>query len=115
VTFSLYAKGVRGELARGGRYTVGDGEPATGVTLIMDTVLESLPRRPGPRRVFVPLEGAADASLRLRRDGWITVHAVGEVDVLDAEAARLRCGFVLDGETVRPVIRPAPTPRSRTT
>jgi ATP phosphoribosyltransferase regulatory subunit len=114
VTFSLYAKGVRGELARGGRYTVGDGEPATGVTLIMDTVLESLPRRPGPKRVFVPLETQADASLRLRQDGWITVHAVGEADDLDAEAARLRCGFVLDGETARPVIRPAPTTRSRT-
>jgi ATP phosphoribosyltransferase regulatory subunit len=113
VTFSLYAKRVRGELARGGRYLVGDGEPATGMTLIMDTVLECLPRRPGKRRVLVPLDAAADASLRLRRNDWITVHAVAEAADIDAEAARLKCGFVLDGDDVR-AIRPQPANRIRT-
>ncbi len=113
VTFSLYAKRVRGELARGGRYRVGGGEPATGVTLIMDTVLESLPRRAGKRRVFIPLHAPPDASLRLRRNGWITVHAVAEAGDVDAEAARLRCGFVLDGEDVRAIPSRSPT-RTRT-
>jgi hypothetical protein len=62
---------------------------------------------------MVPLEAAADASLRLRRNDWITVHAVAEAPDLDAEAARLRCGFVLDGGDVRP-IRPQPATRTRT-
>ncbi|MBL8658648.1 MAG: ATP phosphoribosyltransferase regulatory subunit, partial [Rhodospirillales bacterium] len=75
VTFSLSAKTGRGERARGGRYLAGDREPAPGATLIMDTVLESLPRRPAQRRVFVPLETSPEQSLRLRADGWITVHA----------------------------------------
>ena len=114
VTFSLYAKRVRGELARGGRYLVGDGEPATGVTLIMDTVLESLPRRPGKRRVFVPVDAPPDASLRLRRNDWITVHAVADTSDVDAEAARLRCGFVLDGGDVRPIRRQSSATRTRT-
>jgi len=113
VTFSLYAKGVRGELARGGRYRVGDREPATGVTLIMDTVLESLPRLPGKRRVFIPLDAPPEASLHLRRNDWITVHAVAGTADVDAEAARLRCGFVLDGGDVRAVHPRSPT-RSRT-
>lgn len=113
VTFSLYAKGVRGELARGGRYLVGDREPATGVTLIMDTVLESLPRLPGKRRVLIPLDAPPEASLHLRRNDWITVHAVAETVDVDAEAARLRCGFVLDGGDVRAVQPRSPT-RSRT-
>ncbi|MBL8660973.1 MAG: hypothetical protein JNM75_14610 [Rhodospirillales bacterium] len=69
----------------------------------MDTVLESLPRRPAQRRVFVPLETSPEQSLRLRADGWITVHAVENVGDVDVEAARLRCGHVVDGETVREV------------
>jgi ATP phosphoribosyltransferase regulatory subunit len=101
VTFSLYAKGVRGELGRGGRYLAGESEPATGVTLIMDTVLESLPLRPARRRVFVPPDVAPQQSLRLRQEGWITVHAVDEAADIDAEAMRLRCGHVIDGGRVR--------------
>ncbi|HRK94842.1 MAG TPA: hypothetical protein PK694_00850, partial [Rhodospirillales bacterium] len=92
---------------------VGDREPATGVTLIMDTVLESLPRLPGKRRVFIPLDAPPEASLHLRRNDWITVHAVAGTADVDAEAARLRCGFVLDGGDVRAVHPRSPT-RSRT-
>ncbi|MFQ5764685.1 MAG: ATP phosphoribosyltransferase regulatory subunit, partial [Rhodospirillales bacterium] len=62
VTFTFFAKGVRGELGNGGRYVAnGDeegtgGEPATGLTLFMDTVLQALPApAPAPAdRVFVP-------------------------------------------------------------
>lgn len=107
VTFSVYAKNVRGELARGGRYLAGDSEPATGVTLIMDAVLESLPRRPLPRRVFVPLGVSPEDGARLRADGWITVHAVDHADDFDIQAARLRCGHLVDGQTVREVRAPA--------
>ncbi len=103
VTFSLYAKDVRGELARGGRYLAGESEPATGVTLIMDAVLESLPRRPPRRRVFVPSGVPPEQSLCLRADGWITVHAVDDADNVDAEAARLRCGHVVDGQAIREI------------
>lgn len=107
VTFSLYAKGVRGELARGGRYLAGNGEPATGVTLIMDAVLESLPRPPAPRRVFVPLGVPPENTSRLRAEGWVTVHAVDEADDLDVEAARLRCQHVIEAGAVRETRRDA--------
>ena len=94
---------MRGELARGGRYLAGDSEPATGVTLIMDAVLESLPRRPLRRRVFVPLGVSPEDGERLRADGWITVHAVDHADDVDIQAGRPRCGHLVDGRTVREV------------
>lgn len=103
VTFSLYARHVRGELARGGRYLAGETEPATGVTLLLDTVLESLPRRLARRRVFVPTGEAPEQALRLREDGWITLFAVDENADSDSEAARLKCTHVLDNQIVREV------------
>lgn len=42
VSFTLFAKGARGELGRGGRYDAG-GESASGFTFYMDTILRSAP------------------------------------------------------------------------
>lgn len=109
VTFSLYARHVRGELARGGRYLAGETEPATGATLLLDTVLESLPRRPTRRRLFIPVGESAEQALRLRQEGWITVFAVDETADGDSEAVRLRCTHVLDNEIVREARAVPPT------
>ena len=57
-SFSLFAGGVRTELGRGGRYSVGDagaaGEEAAGCTIYVDTVLRAAPAPPAPRRVYLP-------------------------------------------------------------
>lgn len=112
VTFSLYARHVRGELARGGRYLAGETEPATGVTLLLNTVLESLPSRPARRRVFIPSDQSREQTLRLRAEGWITIFALNDNAGVDEEAVRLKCTHVLDDEIVREA-RAAP-PKSRT-
>ena len=79
------------------------GEPATGFTLFMDTLLSVAPRREPRRPVFVPFEAPLDVGRELRDTGWITVNGlVPEADAM-AEARRLGCGDVwLDG-AVRPV------------
>ncbi|HEC14278.1 MAG TPA: ATP phosphoribosyltransferase regulatory subunit, partial [Rhodospirillales bacterium] len=74
VTFAFFAKGVRGELGRGGRYLAGNGEPATGVSLFMDSVLRALPTPNNTgRRLFLPSETDEETARRLRHEGWITV------------------------------------------
>ncbi len=51
VSFTLFAKGARGELGRGGRYNVKlSGETATGFTLYMDSILRVVP----PQAEIVP-------------------------------------------------------------
>ncbi|MCC7272933.1 MAG: ATP phosphoribosyltransferase regulatory subunit [Alphaproteobacteria bacterium] len=92
LSFTLFARGVRGELGRGGRYEIGFGrdEPATGFTLYTDTLLRAAPRPPPPPRVFLPAGTAPAAALRLRGDGWITVQGLDDAPA-EAEARRLGC------------------------
>ena len=105
LSFTLFARGVRGELGAGGRYRTGTGgddagEPATGFTLFMDTVLRAVPMAPPPRRLFLPYGTPADVAARFRAEGWVTVASLAHADDEAAEARRLRCGHRLaDGAT----------------
>jgi ATP phosphoribosyltransferase regulatory subunit len=105
ISFTFFARGVRGELGRGGRYRTGNGggEPATGVTLYTDTILRALPLQKPPRRLYVPAGGDGAAAKRLRGEGWVTVVGLAPVGDPAAEAKRLNCGHRLEGETIHPV------------
>lgn len=103
LSFTLFARGVHGELGRGGRYEIGFGrdEPATGFTLYTDTLLRAAPRPQAARRVYVPIDAPADTARRLRAEGWVTIQALDDVEVA-AEAQRLGCSHRLaaDGRPV---------------
>ena len=102
VSFSFYARGVRGELGRGGRYRTGngEGEPATGLTLYTDTILRAVPAQTRPRRLYLPAGVDAATAKRLRSEGWVTVAGLETVRDPAAEAKRLNCGHRLEGATI---------------
>lgn len=93
LSFTLFAKGIRGELGRGGRYrtaTTGAnmvqaplpgangsavGEPAVGFTLFADTLLRAVPEFEADRRLYLPRSHRAEAA-RLRADGWVVICAL---------------------------------------
>ncbi|MDP6352650.1 MAG: ATP phosphoribosyltransferase regulatory subunit [Alphaproteobacteria bacterium] len=94
VSFTLFALGVRAELGSGGRYLTANGEPATGFTLFMDTLMQSVPGPSGRRRVFVPFATPAGPGQALRADGWVTINGLIPDDDPRFEAARLGCSHV---------------------
>ena len=76
-------------------------ERAPGVTLYVEAALAVLRPPPPPRRVLLPAGTPRDGAERLRRDGWDTVAALDRgIDAI-AEARRLRCSHVLDGDAPR--------------
>jgi ATP phosphoribosyltransferase regulatory subunit len=105
ISFTFFARGVRGELGRGGRYRTGNGggEPATGFTLYTDTILRAVPVPAPPRRLYVPAGSNAAVLRRLRGEGWVTVAGLAPVTDAAAEAKRLNCGHRLEGETIHAV------------
>jgi ATP phosphoribosyltransferase regulatory subunit len=96
IAFTLLGRGVRGEFGRGGRYVNHAGEAATGFSLYLDTLLGTLPTPEGPKRVFVPFGADAQAALKLRADGWVTVQGLSAGDTR-TEAKRLNCSHYLEG------------------
>lgn len=96
VSFSLFVRGVRGELGRGGRYRAGEtGEAATGLTFYMDTVIRALPAAAACRKVFIPHGSAPEVGRRLREQGWVTVAGLAPAADIAGEARRLGCSHLV--------------------
>jgi ATP phosphoribosyltransferase regulatory subunit len=112
VTFAVFAKNARGELGRGGRYRAGgetgggpDGEPATGLSFYMDTVLQVAPAPAERTRIFAPPGSDAATVEALRAEGWVVVAGVEPCGDANAAAAALDCREWLDGSKRRSVER----------
>jgi len=107
LSFTLFARGVRGELGRGGRYaaeTAADGaEPATGFSLFMDTVLSAVPAEPAARRLFLPKGTPPAEGARWRAEGWSTLADLAAAGEPRSEARRLGCSHVLVAGRIEPL------------
>lgn len=106
VSFALFARAIMGELGRGGRYEAGNNghnEPATGLTLFMDSVMQALPAATETSSVFLPFGTDPAQAKKLRVEGWRTVQALEQTKDAEAEARRLGCAHLLEGGTVRPL------------
>jgi len=103
VSFTLFARDVRGELGRGGRYVSelpgNGGESSTGFTLYMDTIMRALPSLARPHRVYLPAGCPADEGQRLRAEGWITLAGFAAADA-EGEARRLGCSHLWRDGTI---------------
>lgn len=102
VSFTLFAKGVRGELGRGGRYELGDGETATGFSLYLDSVMRAVPAPAPPVRLYLPHGQRAEAR-RLRAEGWQVVAGLAPEDSPEAEARRLGCSHLFKDGAAAPL------------
>ena len=99
VSFSLFADGVRGELGRGGRYSLASGESAIGFTLYLDSLMRAIPPRAAPRRLYLPFGTSGERARQLRAEGWLTVQGLDDGVDSQEEAKRLACGHILhDGQ-----------------
>ena len=109
IGFTIFARGISGELARGGRYrvqgNVGDdaGERATGVTLYVDTILGMLPKTGDIRRILIPSSTSRDVKTDLQSQGWVSVSALEDGADLALEAHRLACSHFLGEAGPEPV------------
>ncbi|WP_431469442.1 ATP phosphoribosyltransferase regulatory subunit [Sphingosinithalassobacter sp. LHW66-3] len=87
--FSIFARGVRGEIGRGGTYMVmhetGAEEPAVGFSLYADPVLDAGLGTRTRRRLFLPYGTDPERGRALRAEGWVTVAALTAEDTPEAQ------------------------------
>lgn len=102
ISFTLFAKNVRGELGRGGRYHLMDGECATGFTLFLDSLLRAVPNAKKENKIYLPSDIAQAKGLELRTQGWITIRGLSVTAKPEEDAKRLDCTHILtNGEIVK--------------
>jgi ATP phosphoribosyltransferase regulatory subunit len=101
--FSLFCDGARGEVGRGGTYTIvhedWQEEAATGFSLYIDTIVASGLAADDRRRLFVPLGTDPALAAKLRGEGWVTVAALEAGDTPEAQL----CTHILAGTEPRPL------------
>ncbi len=101
IGFSLFGRGLSGEIGRGGSYTIlhadGREEKAIGFSIYIDPLVDVGLGAVEHRRIFLPLGTDAALGAGLRADNWITVAALADSD----DAAALGCTHILrDGEPI---------------
>ena len=102
VSFSLFASGVRGELGRGGRYSLAGGESAIGFTLYLDSLMRAIPKAIAVERLYLPFATSGERARQLRVEGWCTVQGLASDADPGEEAQRLACGHILrDGQATK--------------
>jgi ATP phosphoribosyltransferase regulatory subunit len=100
ICMTLFAAGRQAELGRGGRYLCGEGEPATGVTLYPDTVIQSVAPMALRPRVYVPFGTDPIDAKAIRARGFATVAGLAACEHVETEAKRLACSHFYDAGSV---------------
>jgi ATP phosphoribosyltransferase regulatory subunit len=84
IGFSLFGRGLSGEIGRGGSYTLmhddGTEEPAVGFSLYLDPLVDMGLGTEQTRRIFLPVGHDPAAAAALRAEGWTTIAALTETD-----------------------------------
>ena len=106
IGFSLFAKGIRGEVGRGGAYVIrkpdGGEEPAVGFSLYLDGLVEAGQGVEVMPRLFLARGTDAADMVRLRGEGWAIVRALDDTDTAEAARAQ-RCSHYWDGRKIQMV------------
>ncbi len=104
VGFSLLSRSVRGEVGRGGTYTIAHAtnhhEPAVGFSVYLDGLIEAGLGIQSQKRVLI-LSSDKDAQ-ELRLQGYATVRALSDMDLLEQARAQRCIGAWING-TIVPV------------
>ncbi len=105
LSFTLFARNVRGELGRGGRYFLaGEDEPAIGFTVYLDTILRAVPAPEKGRKVFLPFGTPEGEGARLRSEGWVAVSALSDDPDGTIEARETGCTDILREGRIEPIV-----------
>lgn len=101
ISFSLFAKGLRGAIAKGGAYRTGYNEAAVGISVYMERVLRGLTPPDAPPFVYISATLGFDVALSYIQRGRHIVFGSEGADE-EAEARALGCQFIVRDAASQP-------------
>ncbi|MEH6548289.1 MAG: ATP phosphoribosyltransferase regulatory subunit [Sneathiella sp.] len=103
LSFTVFARNVRGELGRGGRYQLMDGEPASGFTLFLDSLMRAVSRDTTNDRIYLPFGTELGQGKALREEGWKTIAGLSLETNINEEAQRLQCSHIYHADGIQKI------------
>jgi len=103
IAFTVFARNVRGELARGGRYDTEHGESAVGATVYLDAMVRALEGRVAVHQVYAPVGTGQPVIDQARADGQRVISGLDDDGDAQDEARRLGCSHIILDGVVRPL------------
>ena len=101
ISFSLFAKGLRGAIAKGGAYRTGYNEAAVGISVYMERVLRGLTPPDAPPFVYISATLGFDVALSYIQRGRHIVFGSEGADE-EAETRALGCQFIIRDAASQP-------------
>ena len=92
-SFALFSPQSQEELGRGGRYVIADTIPAVGFTLNVNALARTIPASENNDTVYIPFGAAKEEGVRLRAQGYRTIHGLAETDTAE-DAKQLGCTHI---------------------
>ena len=102
LNFTIFSKGLKGEIARGGAYQTGFGEEATGLSIYMERVLRALPGSEKVPAIYVAASAGLPTAMALVARGRHVVMGREGANPQD-EAQKMGCEFMVTQADEMPV------------
>jgi len=101
--FTFFSKNIRGEIARGGRYTARNGniaEEATGFTCYMDTILRASSYKEKIKKILVSYKISKVKKMELLKKDYIVETYFGDLDNIKKIALKKNIKYYLKGDKI---------------
>ena len=105
IGFSFFSRGIRGELGRGGRYSLQDdsSQSSCGFSLYIETLLRALNEPTKKNRLLIPVNTNRKIIMDFQAAGWLTVIGLEDITNERKEAERLGCSHFLKNGQVETI------------
>ena len=100
LSFTIFSKNFRGEIAKGGRYLTVSNETATGCTIYTEKIYNTAKDFIENKLVYVPFLNINDANSIIDK-GYDIIFGTRENDNVEQEAHEMGCKYIFKNETIK--------------
>ena len=99
LSFTIFSKNFRGEIAKGGRYLTVSNETATGCTIYTEKIYNTSKDFTENKLVYIPFLNINDANNIINK-GYDIIFGTRENDNIEQEAYQMGCKYIFKNETI---------------